>query len=127
MSFQRRKIAAALVRIIGAGSAAVLVGVQAQDIKLTVTGSNIIPRIEGETALPVQVVTREEIDRANFQTAAELLSTVSANLSFGAFNETQSIGGGPFQPGFAGASLRGLSYNRTLILLNGRRLVNYAF
>jgi iron complex outermembrane receptor protein len=98
----------------------------AQDIKLTVTGSNIIPRIEGETALPVQVITREEIERANIQTAAELMNTVSANMSFNAFNETQSIAGAPFQPGFAGPSLRGLSYNRTLILLNGRRLVNYA-
>ena len=92
---------------------------------VTVTGSNIIPRIEGETALPVQVITREDIERANIQTAAELLSTVSANMSFQSYHEAQAMAGSS-QPGFAGASLRGLSYNRTLILLNGRRVVNYA-
>ena len=37
--------------------------------KVFVTGSNI-PTVDRETAVPVQVITREEIQRANFQTAA---------------------------------------------------------
>jgi iron complex outermembrane recepter protein len=80
----------------------------------------------GETALPVQVITREQIERAGIQTAAELLNTVSANMSFNSFSETQAITGGSGQPGFAGASLRGLAYQKTLILFNGRRIANFA-
>jgi len=113
--------------VLGVCSAVGLSSGSPQDrILVTVTGSNIVPQIEGETALPVQVITREDIERANIRTAAELLSTVSANLSFGSYFEAQGMAGSG-QPGFSGASLRGLSYNRTLILLNGRRLVNYAF
>ena len=129
MAFRRKETAAAVAYALGALGTVPLpdASAQAPNIVITVTGSNIVPQIEGETALPVQVIKREDIERANLQTAAELLSTVSANLSAGAFNETQSIAGGPSQPGFAGASLRGLSYNRTLVLVNGRRVVNYAF
>jgi iron complex outermembrane recepter protein len=98
-------------------------------IKLIVTGSNI-PTIERETALPVQIITREEIDRANIQTAAQLVNTISATMSYSAFNEAQALGGqngGIGQAGFAGAALRGLGYQATLVLLNGRRIANWAF
>jgi iron complex outermembrane receptor protein len=127
MRSQRKKHVAALAYALGVCSAAGIFGVLAQEprIVVTVTGSNIVPRIEGETSLPVQVITREDIERANLQTAAELLSTVSANMSFQSYHEAQAMAGSS-QPGFASASLRGLSYNRTLILLNGRRVVNYA-
>ena len=130
MAYRRKGIAAALAYALGIGSTAAWIDASAQEqqnqrILVTVTGSNIIPRIEGETALPVQVITREDIERANIQTAAELLKTVSANMSFGSFTEVQSPVGSS-QPGLAGASLRGLTYQRTLILFNGRRIANYA-
>ena len=54
--------------------------------KVFVTGSNI-PTIDRETAVPVQIITREEIQRANIQTAAELANTISANVSYGNFTE----------------------------------------
>ena len=98
-------------------------------IKVIVTGSNI-PTIERETALPVQIITREEIDRANIQTAAQLVNTISATMSYSGFNEAQALGsqnGGIGQAGFAGAALRGLGYQATLVLLNGRRIANWAF
>ena len=92
---------------------------------MIVTGSNI-PTIERETALPVQTITREEIERANLQTAAQLVNTISAAISFGAFNEAQALGsqGGE---GYAAAGLRGLGYQATLVLVNGRRIANWAF
>ena len=99
---------------------------QTPDLRIEVTGTNIFQRIESETALPVQVITREDIIRANLNTAAEIVNTVSANLSLGRFNETQAVGTSG-QPGFAGTSLRGLGFINTLILLNGRRIANYAF
>jgi iron complex outermembrane recepter protein len=48
-------------------------------IKIEVTGSNIL-RSEAESALPVQVITREEIERSGSTTVAELMSKVSANV-----------------------------------------------
>src|SRR2546430_2375595 len=58
-------------------------------IKIEVTGSNI-PRSETESALPVQVLTRDEIQRSGAATTAELLSKVSANIL--GFNDQLSIG-----------------------------------
>ena len=46
------------------------------------------------------------IERANIQTAAELLNTNLANMSFGSFTETQGLAGSS-QPGLSDASLRG--------------------
>ena len=92
--------------------------------KIEVTGSSI-KRIEGETALPVQVITREDIDKSGSTTAAELLKNISASaaqLTDGA-SITDNTGG---QRGFNGANLRGLGVSSTLILLNGRRLANFA-
>jgi iron complex outermembrane receptor protein len=94
-------------------------------IKVMVTGSNI-PTLDRETAVPVQVITREEIQRANLQTSAELARTISAAVSFGSFTENAAFAGSS-TPGLATVGLRGLSAGRTLILVNGRRVANYAF
>ena len=91
--------------------------------KVEVTGSNI-KRVEGETGLPLQIMTREELLRGGVQTAQELLQRISANQSFGSFNE--AMGEGSTLVGFTSASLRGLGSQRTLVLLNGRRLAPYA-
>lgn len=94
---------------------------------IIVTGTSI-PTAESKTALPVQIITREEIERSNLQTAAELVNTISATTSYSAFNETQGLGNtGAYAPGFAGGALRGLGYQFTVVLLNGRRIANYAF
>jgi iron complex outermembrane receptor protein len=72
----------------------------------------------------VQVIRREEIQRSGATTAEELLARISAN--FGGHTEDLGLGDAD-TPGFSGASLRGLGAAETLILLNGRRLANYAF
>ena len=64
MSQPRMLVAAAIGSLFAAPAA----DVQAADIKVDVTGSNI-RRVEGEGALPVQVITREEIDRTGAQIA----------------------------------------------------------
>jgi iron complex outermembrane recepter protein len=96
---------------------------QAQQ-RVEITGSSI-KRIDGETALPVLVIKREDIDKAGVTTAAELMKTITANtapLSDGA-SITDGTSG---QRGFNGANLRGIGVSSTLILLNGRRLANFA-
>jgi iron complex outermembrane receptor protein len=91
--------------------------------RVEVTGSNIA-RVEGESGLPVQVITREELQQGGVQTMQELLERISANQSFGGSNPALGIGSAVV--GFTAASLRGLGAERTLVLLNGRRLAPYA-
>jgi len=93
--------------------------------RVEITGT-AIKRIEGETALPVQVITRNEIDKAGVTTAAELLARVSASANN--LTDGGSIGYGGFrdQMGLNAANLRGLGVSSTLVLLNGRRMANFA-
>jgi iron complex outermembrane receptor protein len=88
--------------------------------KIVVTGSNI-PRTDTETASPVQVITRQEIDRTGKTTVAEYLQTLTSD---GAGSIPKSFGNG-FAGGGAGVSLRGLGAGSTLVLLNGRRLAPF--
>lgn len=93
--------------------------------RIEITGS-AIKRIDGESALPVQVISREEINKAGLTTAAEVVSRIAA----GANNLTDgvSIGTGGFrdQMGMNAANLRGIGVSSTLVLLNGRRMANFA-
>jgi len=115
-------------RLVALAAAAIVstvmpLGAQAQQ-RVEITGSSI-KRVDAETALPVQVITREDIDKAGVTTAAELMRAISANtapLSDGA-SITDGTSG---QRGFNGANLRGIGVSSTLVLLNGRRLANFA-
>ena len=92
--------------------------------RVEITGSSI-KRIEGEAALPVEVIKREDIDKYGVTTAAELLQKISSNV--GGLTDgtsTSDVMGG--QRGFNGANLRGLGVSSTLVLLNGRRMANFA-
>lgn len=92
--------------------------------KIEVTGSNI-KRIEGETSLPVVVISRQQLESEGVVTAAEAIDRLSSNSSIGGLNLQGSIGATGV--GYASASLRGLGGQRTLVLMNGRRLANTAF
>lgn len=92
--------------------------------RVEVTGS-AIKRIDGETALPVQVLKREDIVKTGATTVAELMKTISANTA--ALTDGMSISditGG--QRGLNAANLRGIGVSTTLVLLNGRRMANFA-
>src|SRR5689334_1716883 len=95
----------------------------ATPIRIDVTGSNI-PRPDTESALPVQVLTRDDILHSGATSVPELLRTVSANVV--GFNDQLAIGN-LVRPGLASANLRGIGDGSTLVLLNGRRVANYAF
>ena len=139
MKFKRNKVATALACLLGAGGVVSLPTAFAQavnpdvpsstrppapDIRVEVTGSNI-KRLEGEGALPVQVITRQEIEQQGIQTAMGVVERLSSNSSIGGLNLQGSEGATGV--GYAAASLRGLGSARTLVLLNGRRLANTAF
>src|SRR6478736_4244456 len=109
-------VAAALAALAGTSALA-------QDIRIDVTGSNI-KRIEGEGALPVTVITRDDINRSGATTPMELLQQISANNSVGATTLSNSVGALTFSA--QTASLRGLTGARTLVLINGHRIDSFS-
>lgn len=130
MACETKPLRAAVMRALGAGVALSLVAVvHAQQSpprteRIEVTGSNI-KRIEGETGLPVVTITRAQLEAEGITTAAQAIDRLSSNSSIGGLNMQGSIGA--TGTGYASASLRGLGGQRTLVLLNGRRLANTAF
>lgn len=124
--FKKAHISSAISVLVGGGLLVTAsFSANAQDAGLIeVTGSRI-KRIDAEGALPVQTITREEIDRRGVTTTNELINKLTS-IGTGSFAESQNAGNS-FAPGTAGASLRGLGSNATLILVNGRRVANYAF
>jgi iron complex outermembrane receptor protein len=89
--------------------------------RVEITGS-AVRRINAETALPVQVIRRDEIERIGATSVSDLIQQLPAMQNF--TNEGASVGGGG--NGFSGASIHNLGETRTLVLLNGRRLATFA-
>lgn len=85
---------------------------------IVVTGSRI-RRVDTETASPVFIIERQAIERTGAATIGDFLQDIPA-ISGAATNPTVNNGGGT---GAATISLRGLGDERTLTLLNGRRMV----
>ena len=92
-------------------------------IRVMVTGSNI-KRIDGETASPVTVLRREDIKATGANTVRQVLDTLT---SFDTNTLRDDGSSTSFARGASGASMRGLGKGATLVLVNGRRVSNYAF
>jgi iron complex outermembrane recepter protein len=95
------------------------------DQRVTITGSSI-KRVQAEGALPVQTVSREEIERLGIVSAEQLVMRLTANGT-GADNLSSNVGiqlgtSDRNNNGNSSANLRGLGSNSTLVLLNGRRV-----
>lgn len=90
--------------------------------KVEITGSNI-KRTDVETVAPVDIITREQIEKSGQPTIAEVLRNVPANTG-NSYGESFS---NSFAPGASGISLRGLGQKATLVLINGRRTAGYGF
>ena len=91
--------------------------------RVEITGSSI-RRVDAETALPVQIISREEIQRSGVTSTEELLNTITSASTGGGI--TNSSGAGLSTYGQSSVSLRGLGSQRTLVLVNGRRLAPFA-
>lgn len=129
MSFKRNPLAAAVGMLLCAGFAN---SAQAQGTTVTddqaktldtvqVTGSHI-KRLQISGVGPVTVVDAEAIERSGATSVETLLQRLPASAGF-AGSQTNAYwaenGYGTTQ-----VNLRGLGINRTLVLLNGRRVVN---
>ncbi len=97
---------------------------QAQDAsqRVVVTGSSIKQSLE-QQALPVQIITRDEISRTGAVNVEGLLFALPSVSAAGGV--TKSMGAGLSTYGRSSISLRGLGDQRTLILLDGRRMAPF--
>jgi outer membrane receptor protein involved in Fe transport len=86
---------------------------------VTVTGS-LIRRVDVETASPVVTIDRAAIQATGKQTLGDLIQQLPA-MTGGNFNPQVNNSGGT---GNSTINLRGLGSKRTLILLNGQRLLS---
>lgn len=129
MVFQRKVLAAAVLYAVGGVGLSVFAVSSAlaqqqteqqptKIEKIEVTGSNI-KRIEGETATPVQVVTRKEIERTGATNLNELMRSLP---TIDIFDQGELASNSPAGSGTATIRMRGLSETNVLVLLNGRRV-----
>ena len=88
--------------------------------RVEITGSHI-RRAQSETSNPIQVLSRQDIEKSGKTTVAELLQTLAVDNQG---SVPTSFGSG-FASGASGISLRGLGAASTLVLLNGRRMAPY--
>jgi len=86
---------------------------------VTVTGS-LIRRVDVETASPVVTIDRAQIQATGKQTLGDLVQQLPA-MTGGAVNPQTNNGGGT---GVSSINLRGLGSRRTLILIDGQRLLS---
>lgn len=96
---------------------------------IVVTGSSIKRKVL-DSALPLQIITQEELKREGISSAEQMTMLLTANGT-GTDNlasQTDVSASGSPSRGFNGAStanLRGQGSNATLILLNGRRIASH--
>jgi iron complex outermembrane recepter protein len=88
--------------------------------RVEITGSSI-KRIAAEGALPVMVMTAEEIKSSGATSATDLVKKISTVQ--GSTGESASVGGSTF--GFSGVSIHNVGETRTLVLLNGKRMAQF--
>ena len=117
--FKKSRLSAAAALALGS---MISLGAQAQEAqRVEITGS-AIKRIAAEGAVPVQVISKKEIERSGVTSVTELLQNLS--VVQGGIVEGDTIGGGG--GGQATVSIHNLGGDRTLVLLNGKRLIGEA-
>lgn len=117
-------VVAGALAAFGAGSAMAQSDTDDSQMKQVIVTGSSIKRIDGESALPVQVLKRADIERSGATTTEELvkqLSSLSSSGSSTTVANSSGYGGGSI----ATVSLRGLGGGRTLVLVNGRRVSVY--
>lgn len=117
-------VVAGALAAFGAGSALAQSDTDDSQMKQVIVTGSSIKRIDGESALPVQVLKRADIERSGATTTEELvkqLSSLSSSGSSTTVANSSGYGGGSI----ATVSLRGLGGGRTLVLVNGRRVSVY--
>jgi iron complex outermembrane recepter protein len=124
MRFPLRAAAAASALLCGstwAQTASPSLAPSAPAQRVEVVGSSI-KRTDFETAAPVSIISRQEIERSGASTVQELLQS----QGFAGQQGFETQASSSFVTGASAVGLRGLSAGDTLVLLNGRRIAPFA-
>jgi len=113
---KRTKVSMAVLAALSGAALLAPTLASAQSQTVEVTGSRL-KRADIEGSLPVTTISREELQASGSVTVAEFMRT-STFSSAGNFRPQS----GSSAQSFAGIDLRGLGSNRTLVLIDGRRL-----
>jgi iron complex outermembrane receptor protein len=126
-------LSASLRTMFAAGAVAAAVPAFAQQAaeqpmqRVEITGSSI-KRIQAEGATPLTVIKADDFVKQGVTTVQEALSRIASNQSsMGSGNAVGGNTSGLPTGGQASADLRGLGGDKTLVLLNGRRLANHPY
>jgi iron complex outermembrane receptor protein len=87
-----------------------------------VTGS-AIKRLDAETAVPITIFRMRDMKQQGLTTVEQILTSLTASQT--SLGTSQAVGSSTGGASFA--DLRGVGANKTLVLLNGRRIANNAF
>lgn len=96
---------------------------QASLERVEITGSSIKRSINDEGTLPITVMRMDELRQSGVSSVEGVMELLSSSQS--ANTSSNAIGSGT--GGATYANLRGLGPNKTLVLLNGRRVAAFAF
>jgi iron complex outermembrane receptor protein len=118
-----------LIALIGVAGSAVAQEVQTQGPmqRVEITGSSI-KRIAKEGALPLEIISRKQLQEQGIVTAEQLIATLNVNGTGSdnlASNADVTSGAQRGNNGASSANLRGQGADSTLVLLNGRRIATH--
>ena len=91
--------------------------------RIEITGSSIKRLVSNEGVLPITVLNVEELRQSGVTSVESVIQLITSSQS--STSSINSIGSGT--GGATYANLRGLGNNKTLVLLNGRRVAAFAF
>ncbi|PTU64557.1 TonB-dependent receptor [Chromobacterium sp. Panama] len=121
MNYRKKRIALALA-MLGAGAMPLAHADDASGTldRVEITGSNIKRSIKQEQAIPMTIIKTDDLIKQGMTSVEQVVNSLAANQSSQGANAAvgASTGGASY------ASLRGLGHQYTLILLDGRRIVN---
>jgi outer membrane receptor protein involved in Fe transport len=103
------------------GSAALAQDAGTEVSEIVVTGSRL-PRVNVEAPTPTQVVSQERLEAQGFENITDILTTLPQFAPSYGSSRTQSTFSGVLSSGLNLTNLRQLGENRSLTLINGRRV-----
>lgn len=118
---------AQLIAMMGVVAAPAMAQTQGPMQRVEITGSSI-KRIAKEGALPVEVISRKQLEDQGIVTAEQLIATLNINGNGSdnlASNADVTSGAQRGNNGASSANLRGQGADSTLVLLNGRRVATH--
>ena len=118
---------AQLIALIGVAVPALAQVADAPMARVEITGSSI-KRIAKEGSLPVEIISRKQIEEQGIVNAEQLIATLNVNGNGSdnlASNADVTSGAQRGNNGASSANLRGQGADSTLVLLNGRRIATH--